>query len=126
MVGKVTRFYAKVYKAVLQAQQAAISKVKAGVEIAKVDAGARDVLSLHKLPVYGHGTGHGIGLQVHELPTIDKKAKGKLAAGQVITIEPAVYIPGKLGIRIEDDCLVTQTGCKILTRNCPHQPLLLT
>ena len=56
------------------------------------------------LPVYGHGTGHGLGLEVHELPVVSNKTKGKLQAGDVITIEPAVYIPGRLGVRIEDDC----------------------
>jgi len=71
--------------------------------------------------VYGHGTGHGLGLEVHEEPGLSENSKGKLQAGEVITVEPGVYIPGRLGIRIEDDILVTQTGCKILTRNCPNQ-----
>jgi len=67
------------------------------------------------LPVYGHGTGHGLGLEVHELPIISGKTKGVLRAGQVRTIEPGVYIPAKLGVRIEDDILVTQTGCTVLS-----------
>ena len=120
-VGRSNSFYKEVYETVRQAQAAAIKMVKAGVEIKKVDAAARDVIKKHNLPVYGHGTGHGLGLEVHEEPGLSENSKGKLQAGEVITVEPGVYIPGRLGIRIEDDILVTQTGCKILTRNCPNQ-----
>lgn len=68
------------------------------------------------LDVYGHGTGHGLGLEVHEAPWIsgtDKKET--LTAGQVVTIEPGIYLPGKFGIRIEDDVLVTKSGARILS-----------
>ena len=123
-VGRPTTFYKKVYDVVQQAQAAAIKMVKAGVEISRVDAAAREVIDGSDLPVYGHGTGHGLGLEIHELPFLKAESKGRLKAGQVITIEPGVYIPGKLGVRIEDDILVTETGSKILTRNCPHSPLL--
>ena len=124
-VGRPTRFFEKVYDAVQQAQAAAIDTVKAGVEMAQVDTAARDVISKSDLPVYGHGTGHGFGLEIHELPFLKADGKGKLKAGEVLTIEPGIYIPGKLGVRIEDDVLVTDTGCRILTHNCPHSPLLL-
>ncbi len=123
-VGKATSFYKKAYNVVQQAQAAAIKTVKAGVEIGRVDAAARDFINSSGLPVYGHGTGHGLGLEIHELPFLKAESKGKLKAGQVITIEPGIYIPGKLGVRIEDDILVTETGSKILTRDCPHLPLL--
>jgi len=119
-VGRVSAFYRKVYDAVQEAQLAAIKMVKAGVAIREVDAAAREVIAGHNLPVYGHGTGHGLGLEVHEEPVISDRSKGKLQAGTVFTIEPGVYIPGKLGVRIEDDVLVTETGCKILSRNCPN------
>ena len=128
-VGKVTHFYKKVYDAVQEAQAAALKMVKAGVPIKKVDAAARKIIAGHNLPVYGHGTGHGLGLEIHEEPVLNAENKGKLKAGMVFTIEPGVYIPGKLGVRIEDDILVTKTGYKILTqlqfgagltRNCPH------
>jgi Xaa-Pro aminopeptidase len=115
-----TRFFEKVYEAVQQAQAAAIKTVKAGVEMVKVDAAARSVIGSYDLPVYEHGTGHGFGLEIHEMPFLKAQSKGKLKAGEVITIEPGVYIPGKLGVRIEDDILVTDTGHKILTRSCPH------
>ena len=123
-VGRPTAFYKKAYDTVQQAQAAAIKMAKARVEIVKVDAAAREAIRKNDLPVYGHGTGHGFGLEIHELPFLKADGKGKLEAGQVITIEPGIYIPGKLGVRIEDDVLVTETGSKILTRNCPHSPLL--
>jgi len=119
-----TRLYKKAYNVVQQAQSAAIKMVKAGVNMVQVDAAAREVIRKNDLPVYGHGTGHGFGLEIHELPFLKPESKGRLKAGQIITIEPGVYIPGKLGVRIEDDILVTKTGCHILTRNCPHSPLL--
>lgn len=120
-VGKPSRQFEKVYNAVLEAQQAAIAKVKDGVSIAEVDAAARGVLKKYKLPVYGHGTGHGLGLEVHERPIVSAKVKGVLRAGQVITIEPGVYMPGALGVRIEDDVLVTKTGCKVLSQQSPER-----
>jgi Xaa-Pro aminopeptidase len=124
MLGNRTAFYEKVYDVVEQAQDAAIKMVKAGVEIVKVDSAAREVIRKSGLPVYGHGTGHGLGLEIHELPFLKAESKGRLKAGEIITIEPGVYIPGKVGVRIEDDVLVTENGCDILTRNCPHSFLL--
>jgi len=123
-IGGPTTFYKKVYDVVEQAQAAAIKMVKAGVKINRVDAAARKVIDESDLPVYGHGTGHGLGLEIHELPFLKAESKGKLKAGQVITIEPGVYIRRQLGVRIEDDILVTDTGSKILTHSCPHSPLL--
>jgi Xaa-Pro aminopeptidase len=119
-VGTPSAFYKKVYSAVQEAQAAAIKMIRAGVEIADVDATAREVIAGYKLPVYGHGTGHGLGLEVHEAPVVAKKRRGKLQAGNVITIEPGVYIPGRLGVRIEDDILVTDTGCRLLSSDCPQ------
>ncbi|MFZ2145674.1 MAG: aminopeptidase P family protein [Sedimentisphaerales bacterium] len=124
VVGRPTAFYQKVYDVVEQAQAAAIKMIKAGVKMKRVDAAARKVIDKSDLPVYGHGTGHGLGLEIHESPFLKVKSKGTLKAGEVITIEPGVYIPGKLGVRIEDDVLVTKTGSRILTRNCPHSFLL--
>ena len=118
--GTVPKFYKNVYDVVSRSQVAAVKAVKAGVKIRDVDTAARRVIADSGLPVFGHGTGHGLGLEVHELPIVSDKAAGTLRAGQVVTIEPAVYIPGKLGVRIEDDILVTKTGSKILSRSCPH------
>ncbi len=122
VLGEAMALYRKVFNVVEQAQAAAIKAVGPGVKLTTVDSAARDVIRAADLPVYGHGTGHGLGLEIHELPFLKGDAKGALKAGQVITIEPGVYIPGKLGVRIEDDVLVTDTGRRVLTRQCPHSP----
>jgi len=114
-VGRASGLFDAAYGAVERAQQAAIAKIRPEAVISEVDAAARAVIDDYGLPVYGHGTGHGLGLEVHELPIISGKIKEKLQAGQVLTIEPGVYIPGKLGVRLEDDILVTQTGCRVLS-----------
>ncbi len=115
VVGGASALYKKVYETVQAAQTAAIKLIKPGVEIRKVDTAAREVIAEAGLPVYGHGTGHGLGLEVHEGPVISKESKGRLQPAMVFTIEPGVYIPGKLGVRIEDDVSVTEKGCKVLS-----------
>ena len=87
-----------------------------GVKAKDVDAAARKIIKEAGFAVFGHGLGHGLGLEVHELPVLYPKSKDMLKAGQVVTVEPGIYIPGRFGIRIEDDILVTKTGSKILTR----------
>jgi len=114
--GKPSAFYKSVYEAVKEAQAAAIKEVRDGVSKLDVDSAAREVIAGYDLPVYGHGTGHGLGMEIHEEPYVKDKSKGKLREGQVITIEPGVYIPGNLGVRIEDDILVTKRGCEVLTK----------
>jgi len=123
VLGKATAAYRRIYEVVERAQAAAIETARAGVALTEVDAAARDVIRRSGLPVYGHGSGHGLGLEIHETPFLKEQANGKLRAGQVITIEPGVYIPGKLGVRIEDDILITEGGCEILTRRCPRMAL---
>ncbi len=122
-IGEPSAFYMRVVDVVERAQAAAMEKIRAGARLADVDAAARRTIAESGLPVYGHGTGHGFGLEIHESPFLKTDARGRLEAGQVLTIEPGIYIPGKLGVRIEDDVLVTETGCKVLTRSCPHSPL---
>jgi Xaa-Pro aminopeptidase len=113
--GRVNNFYAKVYKTVLEAQTNAINVLKSGIKAKNVDAVAKKIITTAKLPPYGHGLGHGIGIDVHEQPAVSVLSKAYLQSGNVITVEPAVYLNGKFGIRIEDDVLVTETGCEILT-----------
>jgi Xaa-Pro aminopeptidase len=106
----------RIYKAVLEAQLAAIDAVRAGVSTAHVDRQARRVLKGYGLDAaFVHSTGHGLGLEIHEPPRIGKRDKGKLEAGMAVTIEPGVYLEGFGGIRIEDTIEVTSSGCRILT-----------
>jgi Xaa-Pro aminopeptidase len=106
----------RLYRAVLEAQLAAIDAVRPGVTAAHVDRQARKVLKAYTLDrAFVHSTGHGLGLEIHELPRIGKKDKTPLAAGMAITIEPGVYLEGFGGIRIEDTVVVTPTGCEVLT-----------
>ncbi len=115
-VGAAGTKYKRVYRAVLEAQLAAIDAVKAGVTTHSVDQAARRTLKRHGFArEFIHSTGHGLGLEIHELPRIGRNDKGILEAGMAITIEPGVYIEGWGGIRIEDTVLVTKTGCEILT-----------
>jgi Xaa-Pro aminopeptidase len=119
-IGRPKASYKKVYEAVQKAQAAAMRMVRPGVRISEVDAAARQVIRKYDLPVYGHGTGHGLGLEVHEGPAISSDNRGKLQTGMVFTIEPGVYIPGRLGVRIEDDILVTDCGHRVLTSGIPR------
>jgi Xaa-Pro aminopeptidase len=110
----------ELYEAVLDAQLAGVAAVKAGVSGTEVDAAARKVLEDAGYGDYfTHGTGHGVGLEIHESPRLGKKREGvpetKLKAGMIVTIEPGAYLPGEFGVRIEDTVLVTATGCEILT-----------
>ncbi|MDP9052730.1 MAG: Xaa-Pro peptidase family protein [Acidobacteriota bacterium] len=115
-VGQPTPKYKKAYRAVLEAQLAAIAAVKPGTTTSAVDRAAREVLKQHGLErEFIHSTGHGLGLEIHELPRIGRKDKTRLAEGMAITIEPGVYIEGWGGIRIEDTVLVNAGGCEVLT-----------
>jgi Xaa-Pro aminopeptidase len=120
VLGKPTAAYRHAYEVTAKAQAAAIAVARAGATLREVDLAARNVVRESGLPVYGYGTGHGVGLEIHEDPFLREDAKGTLKAGQILTIEPGVYIPGKLGVRIEDDILITENGCQVLTGACPH------
>ena len=106
----------RTYRAVLEAQLAAIDRVRAGVAAAQVDRAARRVLKSYGLEgAFVHSTGHGLGLEIHEPPRIGMREKSVLREGMAITIEPGVYLEGFGGIRIEDTVVVTANGCEILT-----------
>jgi Xaa-Pro aminopeptidase len=105
------------YRAVLQAQRAAIATVKNGVSCGAVDAAARQVLAGYQLDkLFVHSTGHGLGLEVHEDPRVARGQKKLLEPGNVITIEPGIYAEGIGGIRIEDDVVVHADRTEVLTR----------
>ena len=115
-VGKASTRVRQWYHAVLDAQAAARDALKSGVPCAAIDAAARNILHRKGLGRYFvHSTGHGIGLEIHENPRIARDQKTKLQTGNVVTLEPGVYVEGVGGIRIEDDALVTPSGCEILT-----------
>jgi Xaa-Pro aminopeptidase len=116
-VGRASRKVRGWYRAVLEAQLAAIDALAAGVKAGDVDAAARRTLRRHGLAqAFTHSTGHGLGLEVHEIPRLARGDTAKLAAGNVVTIEPGVYIEGVGGIRIEDDVAIGEHGIEILTR----------
>jgi Xaa-Pro aminopeptidase len=104
------------YDAVLQAQEAAIAAIRPGISAATVDAAARKVLRQSGLERYfTHSTGHGLGLEIHEMPRLGHGEETLLEAGMVVTVEPGIYIDRLGGIRIEDEVLVTSRGGEVLT-----------
>ena len=115
-LGRVNQDRRRLYRAVLEAQLAALDAVRAGVQAATVDRRARQVLRRFKLDkAFMHSAGHGLGLEIHESPRIGPGEKTRLAAGMVITIEPGAYLDELGGVRIEDTVVVTPHGCEILT-----------
>ncbi|EUJ66008.1 proline dipeptidase [Listeria fleischmannii FSL S10-1203] len=114
--GEITDEQKKIYDTVLDAQQKAIAKVRAGVPAKELDITARDTI---RAAGYGeffpHRLGHGLGASVHEFPSITETNEMPLSENMVFTIEPGIYVPGVAGVRIEDDIVVTKDGYEILT-----------
>ena len=112
-VGDVSDEQREVYDVVLKAQLAGLAKVRAGVKASEVDKTVRDIIAEHGYgDYYKHATGHGVGLEIHEQPSVSPKSSTILSAGMVITVEPGIYLPDKFGVRIEDMVAVTSDGCK--------------
>ena len=106
----------EVYEVVREAQAAALDAVVAGAGGEAVDAVAREVIdAAGHGERFGHGLGHGVGLEVHEAPRLSQRSEDVLAAGEVVTVEPGVYLPGELGVRIEDLVVVTEDGYRNLS-----------
>lgn len=125
-VGHATDEMIKVYNTVLSAQENVIKTVKAGIICKDADSAARDIIKEAGYgDFFGHGTGHGVGLHIHEKPNLSPSAENiKLRAGQVITDEPGIYLPEKFGVRIEDMLLVRKNDCKNLTKAPKHLIIL--
>ncbi len=110
----------EIYQVVLDAQLAAIEAIRPGVEMAEVDKIARDIITKAGYgKEFSHSLGHGIGLDIHEQPRLAASIKGALQTGQIVTVEPGIYLPGIGGVRIEDDILVTDKGHRNLTTDLP-------
>ncbi len=115
-LGKIPELVRQVNGLVSEAQKRAITKIRAGISSAEIDYQARNYLAKHRLAKYfGHALGHGVGLEIHESPRLAANNPSILREGMVITVEPAVYIPKKFGIRIEDMVLVKKNDCEILS-----------
>lgn len=108
----------RLYDAVIEAQAAGVAAVRAGVDERQIDTACREVLAAHGLvDGFIHGTGHGIGLEIHEDPILSPRSEGILRSGFVVTVEPGVYFPEQGGVRIEDAVVVGENGCEPITHS---------
>ncbi len=116
VTGKISPKLERIYRVVLSAQEKAIAAIRPGRTCHEVDEVARSVIAkAGYAKQFGHGLGHGLGLDIHEAPRLAAKVNLKLEPGMVVTVEPGIYLPGWGGVRIEDDVLVTKDGCEVLT-----------
>lgn len=126
VIGELTDRHERIYNQVLKANQAAIEAIKPGKSGKEIDQLARDVLAEADMAQYmGHGLGHGLGRLVHDFGGLSQRSDTVLAAGMVMTVEPGVYVEGFGGVRIEDDIVVTESGCEVLT-SFPKNLLVLS
>ncbi len=118
MLGEPSPKQREIYEIVKEAQQAAVDGIRPGITGREADAIAREKIAAAGYGDYfGHGTGHGIGLDVHESPTVSPFGEQVLAPGMVVTVEPGIYLPEFGGVRIEDDVVVTENGHEVLTQS---------
>jgi Xaa-Pro aminopeptidase len=117
LIGHVAPGIKQIYQVVYEAQQVAIRFLRPGVTTRQADRVARDLIEKAGYRQYfGHGLGHGIGRDIHELPTMRYNAADEeLRPGMIVTVEPGIYLPGEGGVRIEDDVLITHSGCEVLS-----------
>lgn len=115
-VGTVSEEQKEIYNIVLKAQKTSLEALKKGVPCSEADKAARDIIKNAGYGDYfGHGTGHGVGIEIHELPNLSPRSEAKLEIGNIVTVEPGIYIPDKFGVRIEDMALITEDGFENLT-----------
>ncbi len=114
--GELDEQAAEVYELVCSAQQKALEAIRAGVSASDADAAAREpIAAAGHGERFGHGLGHGVGLEVHEAPRVSRRSDQVLETGDVVTVEPGVYLPGRFGVRVEDLVSVTDDGCRNLS-----------
>ena len=115
-VGSISEEQKEIYNIVLKAQETALSVLKKGLPCSEADKAARNIIKNAGYGDYfGHGTGHGVGIEIHELPNLSPRSDAILEVGNVVTVEPGIYIPDKFGVRIEDMALITENGYENLT-----------
>lgn len=115
-IGSIDEELRQIYTTVYRAQQLAMAAIRPGVPLKEIDAVARDVIAAAGYgPYFGHGLGHGVGLEVHEYPTLSPRSVDVAESGMVFTVEPGIYVPGKGGVRLEDMVVVTAEGFRKLT-----------
>jgi D-alanyl-D-alanine dipeptidase len=118
--GDASRDMKEIYRIVYEAQQAAIAAIRPGVPCQEIDRAARRVITRAGYGDYFlHRTGHGLGMDIHETPYLVEGNDKPLVAGNVVTVEPGIYLPDRFGVRIEDDVLVTESGAEVLTDGQP-------
>ena len=111
----------RIYETVREAQQAAVDAIRPGMTGKEADRVARDRIKASGYEKYfGHGTGHGLGMEVHEAPRLSPRGEEILEPGMVVTVEPGIYLPEFGGVRIEDDVIVTEDGREVLTQSPKH------
>lgn len=117
-VGEVSSKQAEVYETVLSAQKNCLGILRSGVSCKDADAAARDIIrNAGYGEFFGHGTGHGVGIEIHEAPTLNPRSGEILKKGDIVTVEPGIYLPSEFGVRIEDMAYITENGCENLTKS---------
>ena len=117
-VGSVSGKQAEIYETVLNAQLASLATLKNGISGFDADKAARDIIENAGYGKYfGHGTGHGVGIEIHEAPRLSSKTDSILQTGDVVTVEPGIYLPGEFGVRIEDMAFITENSYENLTKS---------
>lgn len=125
IVGKPTEKQKEVYETVLKAQKSSLEVLKSGITGVKADKAARDIIeNAGYKENFGHGTGHGVGIEIHETPNLSPYSKATLETGNIVTVEPGIYIPDEFGVRIEDMALITDDGYINLT-SCKKELIIL-
>ncbi len=114
----------EVYNAVLSAQTAALEVIRPDVPCNQVDRVARDIIDSRYKGCFGHGLGHSVGIEIHEMPAFNTVCETRLSEGMVLTVEPGIYLENKFGVRIEDMIFVTENGCENITKSSKELMIL--